>query len=72
MMVTRQQAEEAVARHLEGRSGPKPVLMDAKDGRWLVMVAGEALGVEKEGEVKPAAEVFSEEEYRRLQVAMWL
>lgn len=71
-MATRQEAEEAVARHLGGRGGPKPVLIDAKDGRWLVVLASEAFGVEKEGEVKPAAEVFSEEEYRRLQVAMWL
>lgn len=71
-MATRQQAEEAVARHLEGRGGPKPVLIDAKDGRWLVILPSGPLGVEKEGEVKPAAEVFTEEEYRRLEMAMWL
>jgi len=71
-MATRQQAEEAIARHLGGRGGPKPVLIDAKDGRWLVILASGPLGVEKEGEVKPAAEVFTEEEYRRLEIAMWL
>jgi hypothetical protein len=71
-MATRQQAEEAIAKHLGERAGPKPFLIDAKDGRWLAMLPGAPLGVDKEGEVKPAAEVFTEEEYRRLEVAMWI
>lgn len=71
-MATRQQAEEAIAKHLEGKGGPKPVLIDAKDGRWLVVLPSGLLGVDKEGEVKPAAEVFTEKEYRRLETAMWI
>ena len=66
-MVTRQQAEEALARYLE-REGIKRQrsLVEGGSGRWLVIGPGRPLAVDQEGEVKPAGEVFSPEEHQRL------
>lgn len=68
-MATREEAEEAVAKHVEKPGAPKGVFVDAGDGRWLVF-GPRALAVDKDGTVKTPSEVFSEEEIRRLQ--SWL
>lgn len=69
VVATRQEAEEAVARHIGRPGAPKGVFVDAGDGRWLVFGA-QALAVDKDGTVKVPSEVFTEEEVRRLQ--SWL
>lgn len=68
-MATRQEAQEAVARHVGKPGAPKGVFVDAGDGRWLVFGA-QAFAVDKDGGVKTPSEVFTDEEIRRLQ--SWL
>lgn len=66
-MVARQQAEEALARYLEQEGVKKPrTLVDGGGGRWLAIGPGKPLAVDKEGNVKPAGEVFSSQEHQRL------
>jgi hypothetical protein len=66
-MVTRQQAEEALARYLEQQVIRTPrSLVDGGGGRWLVIGPGKPLAVDGEGVVKPADEVFSPQEHQRL------
>ena len=66
-MVTRQQAEEALARYLEQQGiRTRRSLVDGGGGRWLVIGPGRPLAVDKDGDVKPAGEVFSSQEHQRL------
>ena len=66
-MATRQEAEKALGEYAgkEPKSGSH-TLVDGGDGRWLVVRAGGALGIDQEGRVRPVGEVFSSEEYSRL------
>lgn len=70
-MVTRQEAQEAVARYLGESDVPKLLFVDNQDGRWLVVHHSGHLGVDRDGQVKPAGQVFSPDEYRRLQGAVF-
>jgi hypothetical protein len=68
-VATREEAEEAVARHVGKARAAKGIFVDAGDGRWLVFGA-QALAVNEEGTVKTPSEVFTDDEVRRLQA--WL
>jgi hypothetical protein len=66
-MVTRQQAEEALAHYLEQQGiRTRGSLVDGGGGRWLVIGPGRPLAVSEEGDVTPADEVFSPQEHQRL------
>ena len=64
-MATRQEAVEAVARHLGTPGTPRLIFADAGDGRWLVL-GSKNLAVDRDGAVKAPSDVLSTQEITHL------
>jgi hypothetical protein len=71
-MATREEAEKAFREYAgqELKAGTYAIV-DGGDGRWLVARRGGPLGIDRDGRVRPVAEVFSGDEYSRI-AASWV
>lgn len=71
-MATRQEAEKAFREYAGQELKPGTyTIVDGGDGRWLIARRGGPLAVDRDGRVRPVAEVFSGDEYSRI-AAAWV